>query len=76
MKDLKEFIIKLIISAIVLAIAFTYFDKKPPVNAIQFPVRTQDTYTQPTPSQLQWHDHFKGVENLPSKPKVQPKESN
>ncbi len=76
MKDLKEFIIKLIISAIVLAIAFSYLEKKPPVTAIQFPIRTQDTYTPPTPSQLQWHDHFKGVENLPSKPKVQPKEDN
>ncbi|MDD2896022.1 MAG: hypothetical protein PHG81_08375 [Aliarcobacter sp.] len=75
MKDLKEFIIKLIISAIVLAIAFTYLDKKPPVNSIQFPVKKQDS-TPPTPSQLQWHDHFKGIENLPSKPKVQPKESN
>jgi|GEM_PF-5839310 len=75
MNDLKDFIIKLIISVIVLAIAFTFFEKKPAVNAIQFPVRKQET-TPPSPSQLQWHDHFKGIENLPSKPKVQPKESN
>lgn len=30
--------------------------------------------TPPMPSQLKWHDNFKGIENVPSKPKVQTKE--
>jgi hypothetical protein len=68
MKDLKYFIIKLILSAIVLTIAFIYLEKKPPVNAIHFDVSRQDNSTN-TPSQLQWHDRFKGIENLPSKAK-------
>ena len=76
MKDLKEFIIKLIISAVVLALAFSYLEKKPPTNTIQFPVRTTQEPTPPTPSQLQWYDSFKGIENVPAKPKVQPKEEN
>lgn len=75
LKELREFIIKLILSAIVLAIAFNYLEKKPPVNAINFEVSKPQESTN-TPSQLQWHDHFKGIENLPSKPKTQPKEDN
>ena len=75
MKDLKELIIKLLISAIVLAFAFIYLDKKPSSPTIQFPVKNQDN-TPPIPSQLKWHDHFKGIENVPAKPKVLPKENN
>ncbi len=75
MKDLKDFIIKIVISVIVLAFAFIYLDKKPTTtNSIQFPVRTQDN-SPATPSQLKWHDNFKGIENVPSKPKVQPTEN-
>ncbi len=73
MKDLKNFIIKLLISAIVLTFAFIYLDK-PKTTAIQFPVRDQDN-TPPMPAQLKWHDNFKGIENVPSKPKVQTKEN-
>ena len=75
MKDLKEFIIKLAISAIVLIFVFIYLDKKPPTATIQFPVKNQDS-TPPMPSQLRWYDDFKGIENVPSKSKVQPKENN
>jgi hypothetical protein len=72
MKDLKELIIKIILSAIVLTIAFIYFEKKPPVeNRIFFDTKKQTTTTN-APSQLQWYDSFKGVENLPSKPKIDP----
>jgi hypothetical protein len=75
MKDLKYFIIKLILSIIVLAIAFVNLEKKPPVNAINFDVSKQNTSTN-VPSQLQWHDRFKGIENLPSKPKTPQNENN
>ena len=74
MKNLKEFIIKLIISAIVLAFALIYLDKEPTTsNSIQIPVKEQDN-SPAIPSQLKWHDNFKGIENVPSKPKVQTKE--
>ncbi|QKF66416.1 hypothetical protein AVENP_0856 [Arcobacter venerupis] len=69
MKDLKYFIIKLILSAIVLTIAFIYLEKKPPVTAINFEVNNKADTSTNVPSQLKWHDHFKGIENLPSKPK-------
>ncbi|BAK72612.1 MAG: hypothetical protein AB7S49_10400 [Arcobacter sp.] len=68
MKDLKYTIIKLIISAIILAIAFSYLEKKPPVNAIHFDT-SSNKKTEATPSQLQWHEPFKGVNNLQPKPK-------
>jgi len=66
MKDLKDTIIKLIISAIVLAIAFSYLEKKPTTTAIHFDT-SKNQKTEATPSQLQWYDTFKGIENLPSK---------
>ena len=72
MKDLKQLIIKIVISAIVLTIAFIYLEKKPPVNAIHFDI-SKPADTKATPSQLKWHDSFKGVENVPSKPKTEPK---
>jgi ATP/ADP translocase len=68
MKDLKSTIIKLIISAIILAIAFSYLEKKPTTTAIHFDT-SKNQKTEATPSQLQWYDSFKGIENLPSKPK-------
>lgn len=76
MKDLKETLIKLIISAIVLAIAFAYFEKKPQTNAVDFNVlkKEENTNSTPTPGKLQWHDPFKGVSNVPSKPKPIPQE--
>lgn len=71
MKDLKETLIKLIISAIILAIAFAYFEKKPQTNTIDFNVfkKEENLNKTPTPAQLQWHDPFKGVSNVPSNPK-------
>ncbi|MBP7769861.1 MAG: hypothetical protein KA055_01915 [Aliarcobacter sp.] len=65
MKDLKQFIIKLIISAIVLALAFIYLDKREPTTAIHFDINKQDAPS--TPSKLRWNDPFKGIENMPSK---------
>jgi len=41
MKDTKAFIIKLTISIIVLAIAFIFLEKKPPVTAINFDIKKQ-----------------------------------
>lgn len=76
MKDLKSTLIKLIISAIVLAIAFVYLEKKPPTNSVQFEIQKKEENTPAIPSKLQWHDPFKGVSNVPSKPKVIPKEEN
>lgn len=74
MKNLKEFIIKLIISAFVLAFALIYLDKEPTTtNSIQIPGKEQDN-SPAIPSQLKWYDNFKGIENVPSKPKAQPKE--
>lgn len=71
MKDIKLFIIKLTISIIVLAIAFIFLEKKPPVTAIHFDVSKKETT--PTPSKLKWYEPFKGVENVPSKPKIETK---
>ena len=65
MKDIKSFIIKLTISAIVLAIAFFYLEKKPPVNAIHFNINKDAAPS--IPSKLRWNDPFKGIENVPSK---------
>jgi hypothetical protein len=75
MKDLKQLIIKIVISAVILILAFIYLEKKPPVNAIHFDI-SKPSDTPATPSQLKWHDSFKGIENLPSKPKISPKENN
>lgn len=41
MKDIKLFIIKLTISIIVLAIAFIFLEKKPPVTAINFDIKSK-----------------------------------
>ena len=71
MKDTKAFIIKLTISIIVLAIAFIFLEIKPPVTSINFDIKKQDST--PTPSKLKWHEPFKGVENVPSKPKAETK---
>jgi hypothetical protein len=72
MKDLKYLIIKLLISAIILSVAFVYLEKKPAVtNAIHFDIKKKETSSN-APSQLNWYDTFKGVENLPSKPKNDP----
>jgi len=68
MKDLKHTIIKLIISAIILSIAFYYLGEKPRVNIIHFDT-SGNKETNPTPSKLQWYDSFKGIENVPSKEK-------
>lgn len=65
MKDIKSFMIKLIISIIVLAIAFFYLEEKPPVNIIKFDINQNKTST--TPSELKWYDPFKGIDNVPSK---------
>ncbi len=72
MKNLKELIIKIVISVIVLGIAFVYLEKKPPIeNKIFFDTKKEKPTTN-APSQLNWYDSFKGVENLPSKPKIDP----
>lgn len=71
MKDLTQIIIKLIISVIVLALAFAYLNKREPTNAIHFDINRQDTPS--SPSKLKWTDPFRGVENVPSKPKNDPK---
>lgn len=73
MKDTKGTLIKLTISIIILGIAFKYLEKKPQVNSIQFEIKPVDN-TPPMPSKLQWHDPFRGVSNLPSKPKPVQKE--
>ena len=38
---------------------------------INFDIKKQDTT--PTPSKLKWHEPFKWVENVPSKPKAETK---
>ncbi len=72
MKDLKQLIIKIVLTAIILTIAFIYLEKKPPVSAINFDI-SKPADTTAIPSQLKWHDSFKGIENVPSKPKAEPK---
>lgn len=69
MKDLKNTIIKLIISTIILLIAFSYLEKKPPTNAIHFDTSANKKSEPAIPSKLQWHDPFRGIENLPNKQK-------
>ena len=73
MKDIKGTLIKLTISIIILGLAFKYLERKPQVNAIQFDMKPVDN-TPPMPLKLQWHDPFKGVNNLQSKPKPVQKE--
>ena len=68
MKDLKYTIIKLIISAIVLVIAFIFFEDKPTLNGINFDINRKNNSSN-IPSKLQWSEPFKGIENIPSKPK-------
>ena len=68
MKDLKYTIIKLIISAIVLVIAFVFFEEKPALNGINFDINRKNNSSN-IPSKLQWSEPFKGIENIPSKPK-------
>ena len=68
MKDLKYTIIKLIISAIVIVIAFIFFKEKPALNGINFDINRKNNSSN-IPSKLQWSEPFKGIENIPSKPK-------
>ena len=66
MKDLKYTIIKLIISAIVLVIAFIFFEEKPALNGINFDINRKDNSPN-IPSKLQCSEPFKGIENVPPK---------
>ena len=66
MKDLKYTIIKLIISAIVLVIAFIFFEEKPALNGINFDINRKNNSSN-IPSKLQWSEPFKGIENVPPK---------
>ena len=68
MKDLKYTIIKLIISAIVIVIAFIFFEEKPALNGINFDINRKNNSSN-IPSKLEWDEPFKGIENIPSKPK-------
>ena len=68
MNDLKYTIIKLIIIPILLIIAFIFFQEKPAVNAINFDLIKRDNAPS-IPSKLQWHEPFKGIDNVPSKSK-------
>lgn len=69
MKDLKSTIIKTTISAIILLIAFKYLEKKPDTPTFNITIfKKEDSNEPPMPQKLKWHDPFKGVENLPSKP--------
>ena len=68
MKDLKYTIIKLIISASVIVIAFIFFEEKPALNGINFDINRKNNSSN-IPSKLQWSEPFKGIENIPSKPK-------
>ena len=68
MKDLKQLIIKIILTGIVLAIAFAYLGKKPQEsNSINFEISKPSSDTKSAPSKLNWYDPFKGVNNMPSK---------
>jgi len=69
MKDLKNTIIKITISAIILLIAFKYLEKKPETQTFNITVfKKEDSNEPPMPQKLQWNEPFKGVSNLPSKP--------
>ena len=68
MKDLKYTIIKLIISAIVLVIAFILFEEKPALNGINFDINRKNNASN-IPSKRQWSEPFKGIENVPPKPR-------
>ncbi len=68
MNDLKYTIIKLIIISILLVIAFIFFQEKPAVNAINFDLIKRDNAPS-IPSKIQWHEPFKGIDNVPSKSK-------
>ncbi|AXX89200.1 hypothetical protein CKA55_00240 [Arcobacter suis] len=67
MKDLTYTIIKLIIITAIIVIAFIFFQEKPALDGINFNINKRDAPS--IPSKLQWSEPFKGIENVPPKPK-------
>ena len=51
-----------------IVIAFIFFEEKPALNGINFDINRKNNSSN-IPSKLQWSEPFKGIENIPSKPK-------